>query len=175
MRLIRLTLVLLPLLLPPALCRAQDPPTQIRSDVHGVRHDEAMEAAIARARETLPTFHTYLRRAADDEVFAQLKARFELGDEVEHMWVSDVSFKGGVYHGRLASTPLAETDLEPGDAVTIRPEEVTDWMVLVGDLMLGGFTVIEIRRRMEPEQREAFDKRMDYQVPDEAVLEPPRR
>lgn len=171
------TLLLLPMLLAAPVCRAQDPPapSQLRSDVHGVQHDEAMDAAIARARETLPVFQRWLRRAAEGDVFAQLKARYEFEEGVEHMWIADVTFKGGVYHGRLASRPMAETELEPGDAVTIRPDEVTDWMVVVDDLMLGGFTVVEIRNRMGPEQRRAFDRQSGYRVLEEAVLEPPRR
>jgi uncharacterized protein YegJ (DUF2314 family) len=174
MRLIRCALLLLPLLLAAAPCAAQERPSQLRDDVYAVQNDAVMDAAVERARETLAVFRRWLPRAADGEVVAQLKARFELGDEIEHMWITDVSFKGGAYHGRLASTPMADTDLAPGDAVTIRPDEVTDWMVVVDDVVLGAFTVIEIRRRMDPRQRSEFDAEAGYRIPDEAVLEPPR-
>ena len=174
MRLIRRALLLLLLLLAAVPARGQDPPSQMRDDVYGVQHDAPMESAIERARETLPVFRRWLPRAAQGEVVAQLKARFEFGDETEHMWIDDLSFKGGVYHGRLSSTPMADTDLAPGDAVTIRPDDVTDWMVIVDDVVLGAFTVVEIRRRMDPDQRREFDAGLDYRIPDEAVLEPPR-
>lgn len=175
MRSIRSVLLILPLLLAAPVCHAQVQADERRSDVYQVENDPAMDAAVMRARETLPTFREYLARAAAGEVNALLKARFEFGDEIEHMWISDVSFKGGVYHGRLASTPIAQTDLAPGDAVEIRPDEVTDWMVFVDEVVLGGFTVIELRSRMDPEQRKEFDAGMDYRVPNEAILAPPGR
>lgn len=174
MRIIRSALLILPLLLAAPVCAAQVQADERRSDVLNAPHDEAMEAAIARARETLPVFHEYLGPSAAGEVNALLKARFEFGDEIEHMWISEVSFKGGVYHGRLASTPIAKTDLAPGDPVVIGRDEVTDWLVFVDEVMVGGFTVVELRNRMDPAQRKEFDAAQDYRVPDEAVLAPPR-
>jgi uncharacterized protein YegJ (DUF2314 family) len=174
MRFTRCALLLLSLLLAALPARAQERPSQLRSDIYWVQDDAPIDSAAERARETLPVFRRWLPRAAEGEVVAQLKARFEFGDEIEHMWISDVRFKGGAYHGRLASTPMADTDLGPGDAVTIRADEVTDWMVVLDDVVLGAFTVIEIRRRMDPKQRREFDEESGYRIPDEAVLEPPR-
>jgi uncharacterized protein YegJ (DUF2314 family) len=176
MRFVRPVLLLLPLLLAGRPARAQEPVKQLRSDVYGITHDAAMEAAMARARETLPTFRSYLPRAAEGEVFAELKARFEQNGETEHMWVTDVSYKGGEYHGTLASTPVGLTNVSYGDPVTIGPDEVSDWVVVAEDnVMLGGFTIFVIRAMMDPKQRAEFDRGMGYRIPaDGAIIAPPR-
>lgn len=176
MRFIRPVLVLLPLLLAAGTARAQEPVKQLRSDVYGITHDDEMEAAMERARETLPTFRGYLPRAMNGEVMANLKARFEQDGEVEHMWITDVTYKGGEYHGTLASTPVGLTNVSYGDPVTVGPDEVSDWIVVAEDnVMLGGFTLFVMRRMMDPKQRAEFDRGLDYRIPaDSAIIAPPR-
>lgn len=177
MRLLRLSLVLL-LLAAPAL-RAQDsPPDQLREDVWGVSSgDPGMDAAIARARETLPVFHGYMPRARAGEVQLKLKARFTQGIQVEHMWISGVTWDGRVYRGRLESRPLELTNVRLGDAVTIRPGQVSDWMVVErGDVMLGNFTTMYLRARMKPPRREQLDRQMGYRIlADTAIVALPPR
>lgn len=170
--------MLLPLLLASAVCAAQDAPVRHRRDVYGVPADEAaMDSAIARARATLPVFHGWLDRAArgEGELEVKIKARFAQGGAVEHMWVSGVTFDGRVYRGRLESRPLGLSNVRAGDAVTVTPERVSDWMVLVDNVMLGNFTTLELRRRMTARERERLDRMMGYEIlADTAITEVPR-
>jgi uncharacterized protein YegJ (DUF2314 family) len=180
MRPIRFVLMLLPLLLASTVCAAQDPPriSRERDDVYNVpSEDAAMEAAIARARATLPVFHQYLDQAANGDVEVKLKAEFRQGDEVEHMWIADVSWDGRVYRGTLQSRPLGLTNVRQGDEVTIRPERVSDWLAVVeDDVMLGNFTTMELRRRMTPKQRAQLDRGMGYRIlADSAIIAVPRQ
>jgi uncharacterized protein YegJ (DUF2314 family) len=148
-----------------------------RDDVWGVRsEDEAMNAAIARARATLPVFNGYLSRAAGGEVEAIIKAEFHQGDVVEHMWVTDVTFDGRAYHGRLINRPMELTNVRQGDAVTIHPGHVSDWVVVEDGVGLGNFTTLEFRRRMKPAERAEFDRSRHYRIiADSALLALPRR
>lgn len=168
--------MLLPLLLPAAVCEAQDAPVRQRRDVYGVPSGEAaMDSAMDRARATLPVFHGWLERAGDGRVEAKIKARFRQGDEVEHMWVAEVTFDGRVYRGRLESRPLGLTNVRPGDRVTITPERVSDWMVVVDGVMLGNFTTLELRSRMSAPERARLDRMMGYRIlADTAIIALPR-
>ena len=178
MRLIRSILMILPLLAAAAACEAQDTPGFIRrrEDVWGVEsEDDAMNSAIARARATLPVFNGYLSRAAGGEVQAILKAEFRQGDQVEHMWVSDVTFDGRAYHGILINRPMDLTNVGQGDAVTIRPKHVSDWLVVEDGVGLGNFTTLEFRRRMSPTERAEFDRSRHYRIiADSAIIALPR-
>jgi uncharacterized protein YegJ (DUF2314 family) len=73
--------------------------------------------------------------------------------------------------------PLELTNVRPGQAVTIRPERVSDWMVVErGDVMLGNFTTMELRGRMTPKQRAQLDRQMGYRIlADSALLTLPRQ
>jgi uncharacterized protein YegJ (DUF2314 family) len=179
MRLNRFGWMVLPLLLLPVLGAAQDAPrpTQARGDVYDVPQDDAaMASAIARARVTLPVFHRYLEQVADGEADAKLKAQFEQGGVVEHMWIGDVRFDGRVYRGVLESRPMDLTHVAQGDAVAILPEHVTDWMVVVeDDVMLGNFTTMELRRRMSAGERAQLDRAMGFRIlADSAIIAVPR-
>lgn len=179
MRLIRSIPLILPLVFAAAASEAQGTPGIIRQrdDVWGVAsEDRAMNAAIARARATLPVFNGYLSRAAGGEVEAIIKAEFHQGERVEHMWVSDVTFDGRVYHGRLINRPMDLTNVREGDAVTIRPKHVSDWLVVEDGVGLGNFTMLEFRRRMTPGERAEFDRSRHYRIiADSAIIALPRQ
>jgi uncharacterized protein YegJ (DUF2314 family) len=172
-------LLLLPLLLAALPCAAQTPLrlNEGRDNVADVASDDAhMDAAMGRARATLPVFHGYLQRAGEKGIEVKLKVEFEQGEVVEHMWLRDVTFDGRVYRGVLESTPMELTNVAPGDAVTARPERVTDWMVAVDDVMLGNFTTMEIRRRLSAKERTRMDRMMGYRIlADTAITAVPQR
>lgn len=179
MRLIRFACMLL-LLLAPTISTAQDapPPVRERDNVYRFSdEDAAFNAAIARARATLPVFHRYLEQVGQDEVHeVKLKAEFRQGEVVEHMWIANVAYDGRVYRGVLESRPVELTNVGHGDVVTVRPDRVSDWMVIVGDdVMLGNFTAMELRRRMSSKERSQLDRMMGYRIlADSAILALPR-
>jgi uncharacterized protein YegJ (DUF2314 family) len=160
-------LLFLPLLLAAIPSHAQTPLrlSEGRDNVANVASDDAhMATAVERARATLPVFHGYLQRGGEEGIEVKLKVEFEQGDVVEHMWLKDVTWDGRVYRGVLESTPVDLTNVAHGDAVAARPERVSDWMVSVGDVMLGNFTTMEIRRRLSPKERTRMDQAMGYRI-----------
>lgn len=178
-------LLILPVLVPTLLLAvvpagAQEPLRRSRSgqpDTYGVEAgDRRMEAAMERARATLAVFDGYLPRAARGEVGASLKVRFTEGDESEHMWVTDLTREAdGRYSGTLVNTPLSLRGVAAGDRVTAAPGEVSDWVVVKDGALIGGFTIVELRRRMGPEERAAFERSQRYRMPaDSAVWNLPR-
>lgn len=137
--------------------------------------DPGMDAAVASARATLGTFHRYVDKDRDGTVRALIKGGFEAGENTEHMWVAAVTWDGRRFHGRLVSDPELVEGLSPGDPVELDPEQVSDWMVIADEVLLGGYTTLEIRRRLAPAERAAFDRTLPYRVvSDTALLRLPR-
>lgn len=169
--------VFLLLLAAPA-CRAQNAESVVltREGTIDVKaEDAAMNRAMARARATLPIFNSYLPGAAGGRVQAVLKAQFQQGDVIEHMWVSDVTFTGGVYRGRLINRPRELTNVAQGNAVNVSPKHVSDWLVVEEGVGLGNFTMLELRRRMTPADRAEFDGSRHYRIiADTALIALPR-
>ncbi len=178
MRRIHFLLVIAAVLLVGAPCHAQQISGTVHrgNQVYGVRDaDAALNAAMDQARATLPVFNGYLARTAEGDVEAMIKAGFRQGDRTEHMWVSDVTFDGRVYRGRLVNRPMDLTNVRQDEAVAVVPEHVSDWMVVLDGVGLGNFTTLEFRRRMSPAERSRFDRSRHYRIlADTALLALPQ-
>jgi uncharacterized protein YegJ (DUF2314 family) len=133
-----------------------DPPTV------GVRAADAeMNAAIARARDTLPTFWASCDAPKPTEVGHALKVRFAVGAEVEHIWVTDVKkLSDGNYSGRLANEP-SDLPGNIGDPVEFKQIDISDWMFMRNEKVVGGETIKAILKLMPEEEADAMRARME--------------
>lgn len=117
--------------------------------------DTRMNAAIARARATVGELLARLERA-DTTDHVIVKLRVAEGDVAEHMWLSDVRYKGGMIHGVLNNVPRDLTRVKLGDPLRVAPGEISDWMVIDGEgRVCGGFTFRVSMSQLTPRQREA--------------------
>ena len=133
-----------------------DPPTV------GIRAaDVEMNAAIACARDTLPTFWASCDAPKPTEVGHALKVRFDVGADGEHIWVSDVKkLSDGNYSGRLANEPdLLGKNI--GDQVEFRQVDISDWMFMRNEKVVGGETIKALLKSMPKEEADAVRARME--------------
>ena len=109
--------------------------------------DPEMEAAVAKAQGTLKEFIEQLNGLSPNES-AALKVRFQEGETVEHMWITDVRFDSGHFYGDLNNDPELLTKMECGDPQKVHPNDVNDWMITdTSGNYRGGFTVDLLTRR----------------------------
>ena len=120
---------------------AQDPIINYETD------DAQMNAAIAKARATLPLFLANALDADGNGVdVALIKVGFPTtnggGMDVEHVWVSPFARRDdGSFTGLLANEPAALGDLTAGDPVAFTVEMITDWhMTAPSGLYWGSYT-----------------------------------
>ena len=105
------------------------------------RDDPAMLAATQEARESVAQFVQLLKNPPHPQAAFHVKKRFVDGDRTETMWLSDVQIRGDEFAGLIGNDPQILTQLKCGDEATVGIDEIHDWMVLVGDEMIGAFTV----------------------------------
>jgi uncharacterized protein YegJ (DUF2314 family) len=133
-----------------------DPP------VVGVRAADAeMNAAIAHARVTLPTFWASCDAPKPTETGHTLKVRFDVGVDGEHIWVTDVKkLSDGSCSGRLANEP---SDLlgNIGDQVEFKQIDISDWVFMRNDKIVGGETIKALLKSMPEEEADAVRARME--------------
>jgi uncharacterized protein YegJ (DUF2314 family) len=136
-----------------------DPP------VVGVRAADAeMNAAIAHARDTLPTFWASCDAPKPTEIGHALKVRFDVGAEVEHIWVSDVKkLSDGNYSGRFANEPSDLLGKNIGDQVKFKQIDISDWMFMRNEKVVGGETIKALLKSMPKEEADALRARMEQQ------------
>jgi uncharacterized protein YegJ (DUF2314 family) len=127
--------------------------------------DREMESAMTRARATLPEFEQRLANPTGKQTMAIIKARFTEGENVEHMWISDIRVTPEGYRGVLGNKPEF-LSLQPGQDVLVRRENVSDWVVVDDGRLVGGYTMRVMRSRLPADERAQFDAMNGFRVED---------
>jgi uncharacterized protein YegJ (DUF2314 family) len=124
--------------------------------------DAEMNAAIARARDTLPTFWASCEAPKPTETGHVLKVRLEVGAKVEHIWVSDVQkLPNGDYSGWFANDPSDLLGQDFGDHVTFKQTDISDWMFMRNEKIVGGETIKALLKSMPKDEADALRARME--------------
>lgn len=121
--------------------REGEPPvSQTASD------DPEMKAAIKKAQDTLDDFIEELGKPGD-RYFSIKIAMPNSEDSIEHIWAEDVVYKDGEFKAKLANEPLQLPGMKLGDPVEATRDKISDWMIMDGDRMIGGYTAKLLRER----------------------------
>lgn len=101
--------------------------------------DPQMAAAVAEARKSWPDFVRALKAHAGESY--AVKHRFTDGDAEEFMWVEVDKVKDGIVYGRVGNQPYKLKNVEYGDPIQLKAQEILDWNYFTGGEMVGGYTV----------------------------------
>lgn len=82
---------------------------------------------------------------------------------VEHMWLSNLEFDGDVVSATLMNAPNGLTSVHEGDTVTLRVDQIEDWMYVLDGHVYGGFTIQVIRAGMSPSERQSHDEAWGFE------------
>ena len=144
---------------PTSATRAED-----RSPVIDVSSANAeMNAAIAKARATLPTFWASYDAPKPSETGYSLKVRFpNPRTNGEHIWISDVKKTAdGRYSGRFANAPRDLPGKKAGDVTEFREADISDWMFTRNGKIVGGETIRPLLKAMPKADADALRARME--------------
>lgn len=120
---------------------ANNPPVLYVEDV-----DAEMNAAISTAKKTLPFFEKNWQTMESDGVSVKFAVPTSDG-ELEHIWFTPTSFNGNEVTGRCANDPVKVPSLKLGDIRTVSRDDVSDWMIIVGNRCFGGYTIRVLSQR----------------------------
>lgn len=139
--------------------RSQDRVIQVPDD------DDEMNAAIAKARSTLPEF--WRQREAPDpgvESFA-LKVAIPYGaNRHEHFWLTDIERHGDKISGIISNDPNNAVRVHKGDRYEFAEADISDWLIRRnGGKMVGNETMRPLLKRMPKEQADYY--RAQYETP----------
>ena len=124
----------------------------------------AMHQAVVEARRTVGKFVHALKHPASGQTDFEVKKPFVQGTEVEHVWLSDVQFTGGRFHGRVDNTPRKIHDLKVGQVVSVNPNEISDWVYIDNGRLVGGYTIRAHYNELTPAQKKEFDREADFRM-----------
>jgi uncharacterized protein YegJ (DUF2314 family) len=116
--------------------------------------DPAMEAAVRKARATLPLFWQALAGplSGDSDFVVKLEYRTHPVDSIECLWAIDVSRSGDMVTATIDNDPRDVPDLTAGERVTVPIARIADWMFTRDGLLQGAYTLRALLAYMPQEQ-----------------------
>ena len=134
-------------------------------DVYGVvENNTQMNAAMEKARQSVDTFIKALQNPGAAQTFFSIKAKFTDGDEVEHIWLENVTYDGKKFQGKIGNEPLHIRNISLGDEVSVMPKDISDWMFVENGKLVGGFTLRVLRNQTSGEERKKFDESIPFVI-----------
>lgn len=128
--------------------------------------DMEMESAFSDALNTLNIFIERIGTPHPTRTFVAVKTRFFPPDaSPQDIWVDNITYKDGLFHGSMGDD-IPSLRLYLGDDVTVKPEDVLDWMIVEDGKLIGGYTIRLAYKRMTPQEKENFLKTLDYSLDD---------
>jgi len=110
------------------------------SRVDRISHaDPEIQAASKRAQGEIDVFLKEVKNPQTGDQFF-VKGAFKTEAGLEYLWVKRVTYDLGMFHGILDQPPLVYQGAKKGDEVSIKQEDVYDWMIKNGSHMVGGYT-----------------------------------
>ena len=134
-------------------------------DVHMVSgEDPEMNTAMEQARASVTTFITSLQNPGQNQTHFSVKAKIVDGEHTEHIWLYDVSYDGNQFLGKIGNNPLNVKNVSLGDEIALVPSDISDWMIVEDDKLVGGYTLRVLRNRLSGEERNKFDESLPFKI-----------
>lgn len=131
-----------------AACSERDTGISVPSD------DPAMDAAIAKARDTLPQFwQAFQARSRGDDGFA-LKVRIDDEFGTEYFWVINIERRDGTITGEINNDPGVVRSVKLGERIEVPERDISDWLFMRRGKMVGNETLRPLLKLMPEAEAE---------------------
>lgn len=106
--------------------RTEETPKEANPDTLVMSYDaDQMDGAIAKAKSEVDSFIQELEEQTGSN--HSVKAPISDNGETEHFWLSDISYKNGVFYGKIGNDPGLVTNVIFGQPWEVKKEDITDW------------------------------------------------
>jgi uncharacterized protein YegJ (DUF2314 family) len=128
---------------------------------------DLMERAMKKARETQGEFVQALAAKKQEASAFAIKKGFPVGSDEggEHIWLNDVAWDGKVFTATVNNHPVETTAVKFGEQVTVRPEELSDWMYVEAGTLHGGTTLRALHYSSPAAEQNERRKQLPFVIP----------
>jgi uncharacterized protein YegJ (DUF2314 family) len=120
------------------------------------KDDPDMKAATQEAQKSLDVFlNLYGEYKDHDGVFFAIKVPLKDGNETAHFWFTFKRIQGDHFSGEHFELPVA---LSCYKTVSVKRENIEDWMINDHGHLYGGYTIRVARNRLSANELEKFDE-----------------
>lgn len=129
--------------------------------------DAEMKSAVRQARRSVGTFIAALRNPTAKQHDFEVKKPFVQGSDVEHIWLSNVTYSGNRFHGDVDNHPRKIKGLKFGQHVSVNPDEITDWAYIDDGKLVGGYTIRVLCDSCDPAGKQRMERQGNFRVGNE--------
>jgi uncharacterized protein YegJ (DUF2314 family) len=122
--------------------------------------DPAMNAAVGKARDTLPVFWKMFVAPDDGVDGFSLKLGISDGKMTEHFWCSEIQGNQDKSTCIIANEPQDVHTVTIGQTVDVDPAIISDWMYRKNGKIVGGQTIRVMITTMAPGEAEQYKAMM---------------
>jgi uncharacterized protein YegJ (DUF2314 family) len=130
--------------------------------IHIDDNDPRMIAATAKARATAVEFAKALAAPRPNQAAFAVKMPVSDGKHTEYMWIYELSFDGEAFRGRLGNRPLVVTGVAVGDELSVKVSDLSDWMYIEDNRLVGGYTLRVLRDSVSPKARARLEAQVQF-------------
>jgi uncharacterized protein YegJ (DUF2314 family) len=124
------------------------------------RADKEMNAAFAKAQQTLGQFLDAFEAQAPGTSSFLVKIPISDGDKREYFWVNGLTRTGNQFSGHINNRPEVVQNIQYGQFVTFPRSRIRDWMYVDHGKTLGNFTTCVLLSREDPAQAQELMDQM---------------
>jgi len=123
-------------------------------------NDPEMLVAIAKARESLPQFWQVFEDRGRGESDFALKVKITDKNGTEHFWATEIERKDGRTMATINNDPNIVASVKLGDRIEIPEADISDWLYMRDEKMVGNETLRPLLKRMPAEEAEKLEAMM---------------
>ena len=132
---------------------ADDPTIKFNTD------DPEMNAAIQKARASLPKFWLKFTNHTIEEQGFNLKVRIVDDNGSEHFWCGDIDGEPAKPTCVIDNEPDTVESVKMGQRIVVDPAAISDWMYTRGEKIVGGQTIKVMLPHLPSEEAKIYEGR----------------
>ncbi len=123
-------------------------------------NDPEMEAAIEKARKSLPQFWEIFEKRENGERNFSLKVRITDNKGTEYFWTVGIERRDGKIMVSIDNDPNIVKSVKIGDRIEIPESDIADWLYVRDGKMVGNETLRPLLKKMPADEAEKLKKMM---------------
>jgi uncharacterized protein YegJ (DUF2314 family) len=123
--------------------------------------DAEMNAAIEKARSTLPVFWKTFDKPMNGEYAFSLKVKITDANGIEHFWVDKIERNAGKIFANVGNDPNTVKSVKFGQRIEVLEADITDWMFLRNGKIVGNYTIRPLLKSMPKEKADKVKEKLE--------------
>lgn len=128
--------------------------------------DTAMNAAIAKARQTLDDFLAVWRAKPAGTSQFRLKVEIREGSKIEMFWILPFRTAGTGFEGRISNEPQVVSHVKKGQEISFSRSSVVDWGYAKDGKQVGSFTACAMMHRLPKKESDHYRRALGFECAD---------